>query len=201
MTAQMLGYASTQNDTARGPVHARSRAGSKHQRGVQHVLLSDALERVCGKFTHPIPLTQRLGVRACFHMPMHPEEPLLGAPDKPTELLVLKRVILCLRELSDVEQLRRSWFETGEVWLSFDVCRLFDDSAIAASLARGEVFGSSLDEPLRELSVRLSAYDPTHGPTLAQTRSAEWTEIARLAGALAGEMETLLASPERCPLT
>jgi hypothetical protein len=134
-------------------------------------------------------------------MPQHPEEPLLGAPDKPTELLVLKSVILCLRELSDVEQLRRSWFETGEVWLSFDelVCRLFDDSTIAASLARGEVFGSSVDEPLRELGVRLSAYDPTHGPTLAQTRSAEWTEIARLAGALAGEMETLLASRTGAP--
>lgn len=129
-------------------------------------------------------------------MPQHPEEHLLGAPDKQTELLVLKSVILCLRELSDVEQLRRSWFETGEVWLSFDelVCRLFDDSTIAASLARGEVFGSSVDEPMRELGVRLSAYDSTHGPTVAQTNSAEWTEIARLAGALAGEMETLLAS-------
>lgn len=127
---------------------------------------------------------------------MHPEEPLLGAQDKQTEHLVLKSVILCLRELSDVEQLRRSWFETGEVWLSFDelVCRLFDDSTIAVGLARGEVFGSSVDAQLRDLRVRLSAYDPTHGPTRAQTRSAEWTEIARLAAALAGEMETLLAS-------
>ena len=65
-------------------------------------------------------LQGRAVLRRGFDMPHLPEEYLVITQDKQTELLVLKSVILCLREFSDIQQLRRGWFETGEVWLSFD---------------------------------------------------------------------------------